>query len=85
MRADWTRLLNPSRLIRTNEVFASGEAVGTAKMVLYAPRNVVPFEVHDSEHADFSGSNSVEDAVRKPAQNGMPDFAMHDLILLWVS
>ena len=46
--------------------------------------NVVPFEVHDNKHADFSCSNSVEHAVRKPAQNGMADFAVHDLILLGV-
>jgi len=40
--------------------------------------------VEDSKHADFDGSNPVEDAVRKPAQNGMPDLAMNDFVLFWI-
>jgi hypothetical protein len=53
-------------------------------VVLYTPRDVVPFEVHHSKDADFSGSDSIEDALRKPAQNGMSDFAMHNFILLGI-
>ena len=52
---------------------------------LYAPRDVVSFEVHNGKYADFSASNCVEDAVRKLTQNGMPDFAIDDLILLGIS
>src|SRR6266850_2156121 len=46
---------------------------GKGEVALYLPLDVVPFEVDYSKDADFGGSNSVEDAVRKPAQNGMPD------------
>ncbi len=56
-----------------------------SKHALYAPRDVVPFQVHNGKDADFRGSNSIEDTVRKPAQNGMADFAMDDLILLRIS
>ena len=52
--------------------------------MLSLPRDVVPFEVDDSEHGDFGASNSVEDTVRKPAQNSMPDFAMNNFVLVGV-
>jgi hypothetical protein len=57
---------------------------GKGELALYVPLEVVPFEVDYSKDADFGGSNSVEDAVRKPAQNGMPDFAINNFILLGV-
>jgi len=48
-------------------------------------RDVLSFKVEDSKDADFHCSNSVEDGVRKPAQNSVPDFAMNDFVLFGIS
>ena len=53
--------------------------------ISHAPQDLITFQVDNGEHADLVCLDSVENSVGKSAQNGVPDFAMHNFVLLRVT
>jgi hypothetical protein len=58
---------------------------GSYVPLLRLPQDLIPFQVDNGEHADLVGLDSVENSVGKSAQDAVPDFAMHNFVLLRVT